>query len=785
SVGTGGIGISTFDAITEQQQLLLKRFRNVFELAYTRFLDLQKAQAQAREAQIEAALERVRVVAMGMIKDDDIRMVCEALYKELKHLGFKNIRNAQGGIIDAGNKTFKEYSYSDYGSSTTGVITKYTDDPLSFELVTEIQQSKDAFFKKQISGDEFERWRRWRLESGRPDDPLLEQASSTWFYIYSIGTGGIGISTLDAITEPQQLLLKRFKNVFELTYTRFHDLQKAEAQAKEAQIEAALERVRASAMAMHKSEDLHGAVKIMFEEFQKLNLDVLRCGVGILNKDSRTGSVWATSVSDSGRAIQISANESFDTHPLMMLIYQSWQKQEDLSYVLQGQDLSDYYKAMDASELKLPKSQILFSEDQLKPQYYYAAMFNAGGLYSFADKPFAPEDIKIMKRFASVVNLTYNRFLDLQKAEAQTREAQIELAVERVRAKALAMYKSEDLHSVVVTLKKVLTGLRIPNITAATIYLAQNDGSIRILDLSDTGEEDDDKPQLQLDKIFRLEETDPDLWIRRMWNRSENYFVLEADEADFVRVIQWIRTADPAGAEIAEKIIREKSIKKAWLPTVKLEKGILNIDLLEPPTDEIKPILLKMGAGFDLAYKRFLDLQKAESQAKESQIELGLERVRAQAMAMHSSQDLMVSAALLFKELKKLGLSPISCGYSIVDDKEGICIQYEFNEDGSMNQNPWSMSLTETKVLRKRFESWKRKDPLNIEELEGEENIQHHRYVAEKTTNFPLSAEQLLSGIPDHVVFYTINFAQGYLIIITGEKLSAEMEKIAVRFGKV
>ena len=42
----------------------------------------------------------------------------------------------------------------------------------------------------------------------------------------------------------------------------------------------------------------------------------------------------------------------------------------------------------------------------------------AGGLYAFRDKPFAEEDKKIMKRFASVVNLTYNRFLDLQKAEA-------------------------------------------------------------------------------------------------------------------------------------------------------------------------------------------------------------------------------------------------------------------------------------------------------------------------------------------------------------------------------
>ncbi len=55
----------------------------------------------------------------------------------------------------------------------------------------------------------------------------------------------------------------------------------------------------------------------------------------------------------------------------------------------------------------------------------------------------------------------------------------------------------------------------------------------------------------------------------------------------------------------------------------------MNIDLLEPPGQEIESILIKIGAAFDLAYRRFLDLQKAEAQAREAQIELGLERVRA------------------------------------------------------------------------------------------------------------------------------------------------------------
>ena len=43
---------------TKEQEEIFTRFGKVFEQAYTRFLDLKKAEAQTREAQIEASLER-------------------------------------------------------------------------------------------------------------------------------------------------------------------------------------------------------------------------------------------------------------------------------------------------------------------------------------------------------------------------------------------------------------------------------------------------------------------------------------------------------------------------------------------------------------------------------------------------------------------------------------------------------------------------------------------------------------------------------------------------------
>src|SRR5678815_4815692 len=56
-----------------------------------------------------------------------------------------------------------------------------------------------------------------------------------------------------------------------------------------------------------------------------------------------------------------------------------------------------------------------------------------------------PEAHDIFKRLGKVFEQTYTRFLDLQKAEAQAREAQIETALEKVRSRTMAMQKSEEL----------------------------------------------------------------------------------------------------------------------------------------------------------------------------------------------------------------------------------------------------------------------------------------------------------------------------------------------------
>src|SRR5213075_2494522 len=73
--------------LSGSEREILQRTVKVFEQAYTRFLDLQKAEAQAREAKIETALERVRSRTMAMQLSDELADVAQLLFQQVKELG--------------------------------------------------------------------------------------------------------------------------------------------------------------------------------------------------------------------------------------------------------------------------------------------------------------------------------------------------------------------------------------------------------------------------------------------------------------------------------------------------------------------------------------------------------------------------------------------------------------------------------------------------------------------------------------------------------------------------
>jgi len=85
--------------------------------------------AKNRDLEIEAALERVRQVAMSMMKTDDLLNISKGLFSELKLLGFDELRNAIINTFFDHKSTFLDYDYSDFSGGNITEL-RYDSHPL-------------------------------------------------------------------------------------------------------------------------------------------------------------------------------------------------------------------------------------------------------------------------------------------------------------------------------------------------------------------------------------------------------------------------------------------------------------------------------------------------------------------------------------------------------------------------------------------------------------------------------------------------------------------------------
>ena len=161
----------------------------------------------------------------------------------------------------------------------------------------------------------------------------LANLESATFSLAYMKYGALNIGA-EPITSTQAEILQRFAIVFEQTYTRFLDLQKAEAQTREAQIELGLERVRARAMAMQSSTELGALIGMIYTELTRLDMNLNRCFI-VLFDDSSNSTWWmaSTESTELNRGYYVPYSE----HPFNLACLNGWRGQ-DLTwrYVLTG-----------------------------------------------------------------------------------------------------------------------------------------------------------------------------------------------------------------------------------------------------------------------------------------------------------------------------------------------------------------------------------------------------------------------------------------------------------------
>ncbi|WP_268033043.1 ATP-binding protein [Algoriphagus sp. PAP.12] len=613
-------------------------------------------ESKNRELEIQNSLERIRGLVAAMKESQDLLEIMVKMRSEFVGLGHeahyfwhmrwlsekyeKAMTSGDGGQIGMVMTLPRQI----HGDIQEVAEWEKGSDPI-FVLAMDTETAVD-YVHKMVTWGDFE-----KIDPQAPTLDDIRHIGGLTFVMARTSHGEIGYSLPGVVPNPPQEdmnTLVRFAKVFDLAYKRFEDLKKAEEQAREGQIEVALERVRTSAMAMRHSDDLENCTKVVFDELEKLELNMERSGIGIFNKENRDCQLYTTVVNPKGKKELSLGITSLTIHPMLIQTFEAWENQKALSYTLEGKDLKDYYDIVSHSEFILSE-EVLKKSSGLSKEYYHYSPFSAGGLYFFSDVEPKTEDKRIIKRFAEVFDMTYTRFLDLQKAEAQARESQIEAALERVRSRTMAMHRSDELADASALLEEEVKKLGIQTWGCA----------FHIYDETPTEEVAWDLEWFtSAGGMLPFYKTPREYMFLRYYENSKKGKPLYIEEfgPDVIeRHYEYLKSLPILG-----EALKELSAKGVPLPprqydhVAYFKHGHLLFITYEPIPDA-HDIFIRFAKVFDQTYTRFLDLQKAEAQAREAQIELSLERIRAQVTAMRESSDLFDIVVNMRKEFISLG----------------------------------------------------------------------------------------------------------------------------------
>ncbi|HYQ58097.1 MAG TPA: ATP-binding protein [Draconibacterium sp.] len=653
----------SFEPLSDAHIDIIQRFGRVFQQSYTRFIDLQKAEKQAREAEIESSLERVRAKAMAMRSSKDISGATKVVFNEISRLG---IRMERCGIVIIKSKTpvmeVWTTPLSPQNKQVVEVITSHLDSRIHplLQGVYKSWKNGEKYFVYELKGKEVREYyetlgkvQEYRFP--RTDAHTVHQINNSFFFNH----GQIFAFTIEPLSDEEKQIFFRFTKVFSHTYRRYVDIVNAEKQAREAQIEASLERVRSKALAMHSSKDISGATAIVFDELTRLGIKMERCGIVILNEPPIM-EVWSTLLSHNVKKASkvINGKLNSDSHIMLQEIYKAWKgKKEFFSYTLIGDEVRKYYDYLE----KEPGYRFPKVSNYPKQQVANCFNFSEGYVFAITINSLSENEKYVIQRFTNVFSLTYQRYLDIVKAEKQAREAQIEASLERVRSKALAMHSSKDISGATAIVFDELTRLGIIMERCGIVILNETP----VMEVWSTLLSRDNKKvsevingKLNVERHVMLQKS------YKAWTDKKEFFShkLVGDE-----VQNYYETLEKEPGYRFPKVsdYPKQQIAHCFI----FSEGYVFVYSVNPLSEDEKHVVARFTNAFSLTYQRYLDIVKAEKQAHEAVKQASLDRVRGEIASMRTSKDLNRITPVIWRELQALEVPFIRCGVFIIDEE--------------------------------------------------------------------------------------------------------------------
>ena len=638
----GSAGFGRFSTIADEEIEVVRRFSQVFELAYSRFLELKEKEQRARDAQIEAALERVRAQALSMQISDDLPAASAAMFRELRPL-YPDTHVSVIGTLDVESQRVKQWTVvADKQSSESYIGTKDYDGirvapeqfdlsalleahPYTTELFSSMPTETTVYLSRLVTTAEQHRAIDRLVESGQwtarqgeehrdwwPGDSYMVIANHQYAYLFSW--------LREPLTESEATEYKRFAEVWAFAYDRFLDLQAKEQRAREAEVEAALERVRSRAQGMRSSDDIGEVTTQLFREFHDLRIPLRRSGIMVLDVDSGKGETWFTEPSGAIRKGEPFDTSVMDEHPDLARIYKAFRHGEPYVHtelsLAETVELVFFHRDHLHMALEYADEEPAVITDMLSAIYpdgrvhNYGMMFPQGMIIMVRIDTLSEEELDIAQRFAGVFGFAFTRMLEITKAEQEARQAERRAAVDQVRAEIAVMHMSADLERVITPLIwRKLTEAGVPFLRSGVFIFDEESRQVHAFLVTPDG-----KPLAEITLPF--DNPAPALSfvtdVVEHW-RARRFYTQSWDRQTFTETMRAMIEQDPT-LDPERYLDAKEPPESLELHMAPFAQGMLYVGSEEPLASDDIRLTEELAAAFSVAYARFQDFQRLEKQ---------------------------------------------------------------------------------------------------------------------------------------------------------------------------
>jgi len=265
-------------------------------------------------------------------------------------------------------------------------------------------------------------------------------------------------------------------------------------------------------MAMHSSDELDEVLAVLCEQFDVLGILPMSTHMTVFDLENNTFTFRET-----GKY----GNRSFGEQTVDLDAMDTWKETIDQWRTSEALSINRLHFPKET----LPKVWEVFHESfasmpegsRITPADYPDGIYHTAGKHPFGYigmnqlRKATEEEEKIVVKFAKEFGIAYQRFLDLQNAEALARESKIEAAMERVRARALAMQQPEELKEVAHVMRHEMGLLGVEELETSSIYI--NDQSTELAECWYALKDVHDEQKMLVNDYFTLNFNDT--WVGR------------------------------------------------------------------------------------------------------------------------------------------------------------------------------------------------------------------------------------------------------------------------------